>query len=254
MRFKIILEYDGRPFRGWQKQENRIASVQQTVEEAITAFCGEQLTLVAAGRTDAGVHALGQVCHVDFSKPTTAYTVRRALNYHLRDKAVKVLVAEEVSEDFNARFSAITRTYQYRVLNRIAPPVIDVGRVWHVHYNLNLDAMREAAKYLLGYHDFTTFRDSECQAKHALRTLDVLDVTTEGNYVLFDVAAKSFLHHQVRNMVGTLVLVGRGKWTPQRVKDALEAKDRRAGGTRAPAEGLYFTSVLYEKYPKNFQA
>ncbi len=248
MRFKIILEYDGRPFRGWQRQESRIASVQQTVEDALFAFCGEEITLVAAGRTDAGVHALGQVCHFDIQKPTTAYTVRRALNYHLRGKAVKVLFAEEVPQDFSARFSAMAREYEYRILNRIVPPVMDEGRVWHVHHALNIDAMREAANHLLGYHDFTTFRDSECQAKHALRTLDVLDISTTEEYVFFKVVAKSFLHHQVRNMVGTLVLVGRDKWPIARVKTALEAQDRRAGGTRAPAEGLYFKKVYYASY------
>ncbi|MEE8258711.1 MAG: tRNA pseudouridine(38-40) synthase TruA [Sphingomonadales bacterium] len=243
-RYKIIIEYDGTDFVGWQAQENG-PSVQEALEDAIFAFSGEKLRLIAAGRTDAGVHALGQVAHFDLKKKFTPYKVMAAINAHLRGARVAVLKAEAVAGDFNARFSATKRHYLYRILNRKGPPVLDRGKVWYVPQPLDAGKMHEAAKRLVGEHDFTTFRSIRCQAKSPVKTLDQLEVRHEGDEVLIQAAARSFLHHQVRSLVGTLKLVGEGKWSADDVTISLEARDRTKLGFHAPAEGLYLTRVDY---------
>lgn len=243
-RWKLVVEYDGRPFVGWQRQENG-PSIQQALEEAVQRFSGERVVVHGAGRTDAGVHAFGQVAHLDLAKETTARTVRDAVNHHLRPRPIAVLSAEPAAEDFHARLSARQRGYLYRILNRRAPAALDEGRVWHVHRPLDADAMNEAAQVLVGHHDFTTFRASLCQAKSPLKTLDRLAVTRDGDELRIVARARSFLHHQVRNMVGTLALVGTGKWTADDVRRALDARNRAAGGPTAPPDGLYFTDVVY---------
>ncbi|MDG2034616.1 MAG: tRNA pseudouridine(38-40) synthase TruA [Rhodospirillales bacterium] len=245
-RFKLTIEYHGRPFVGWQRQINGM-SVQQALEEAIENFSGETVTLYAAGRTDTGVHATGQVCHVDLEKETDADTVRDAINFHVRPYTVSVLQAEEVDEDFHARFSATQRVYLYKLTNRRGPLAIGRGLSWHIVPDLDTDAMHTAAQFLLGKHDFSTFRAARCQADSPQRTLDLLNVVREGETILVHARARSFLYHQVRNMVGTLKLVGEGKWSPQDVADALAATDRSAGGPTAPPEGLYLTEIKYER-------
>lgn len=247
-RWKLTLEYDGRRFVGWQRQENG-PSVQQAVEEAFTRFSGETVRLACAGRTDAGVHALGQVAHADLNRVFPSETIRNALNHHLAAWPVSVLAVEAVSDDFHARFSCCGRRYRYRILNRRPPPALDAGRVWHVRRPLAVEAMAAAARVLVGHHDFTTFRATLCQAKSPLRTLDQLDVLAVGEEIHILAAARSFLHHQVRNMVGTLAAVGSGQWEVARVAQALAARDRRAGGPTAPAEGLYFIAALYPANP-----
>ncbi len=243
-RWKITLEYDGGVFVGWQRQQNGL-SVQQAVEEAIFGFCKERVTTHVAGRTDAGVHATGQVAHFDLDKDTDADTVRDALNFHLMQHPVKVLSAEEASEEFHARFSAIERRYLFRLLDRRAPPALDKGRVWWVPRKLDAAAMHRAAQGLLGKHDFTSFRAVNCQAKSPVKTLDALDVSRVADEIHVRARARSFLYHQVRNMVGTLKLVGEGKWSAADVTRALEARDRAAAGPTAPPEGLYLTQVIY---------
>ena len=244
VRWKLVLEYDGRPFVGWQRQDNG-PSVQGALEAAVTAFCQETREVVGAGRTDAGVHATGQAAHVDIARATTADTVRDALNAHLRAVPVAVLSAEAVGDDFHARFSAVERRYLYRILDRRPPPTLDAGRVWHVRGRLDADAMHAAARHLVGRHDFTTFRATLCQAKSPEKTLDQLDVSRVGDEVQVTARARSFLHHQVRNMVGTLVQVGLGRWTAVDVAQALAARDRAAGGPTAPPDGLVLTGVGY---------
>jgi tRNA pseudouridine38-40 synthase len=243
-RFKLTIEYDGTPFVGWQRQDNG-PSVQVALETAIKKLCGEDVLVTAAGRTDAGVHALGQVVHVDLAKDWPPETVRSALNYHLQPDPVTILIAERAADDFHARLSATSRAYLYRILNRSAPPAVERNRVWHVHYDLDADAMHAAAQSLIGHHDFTTFRASFCQAKSPMKTLDRLDVSRVGDEVHVQARARSFLHHQVRNMVGTLKLVGQGKWAVRDVADALAARDRTKGGPTAPPDGLYLVSVTY---------
>lgn len=243
-RWKLTIEYDGRPYMGWQHQPHG-ASIQTEIEQAILKFSGETVRLHGAGRTDAGVHALGQVAHFDLEKATTGRTVREAVNAYLRPQPIAVLSAEEAPDDFHARLSARGRRYVYRVLNRPARPALEIGRVWHVPYALDVDAMREGARHLLGKHDFTSFRAAECQAKSPVKTLDRLDILQNGSLLDFAVEARSFLHHQVRNMVGTLVLVGRGKWRPQHVAEALAARDRSAAGPTCPPDGLYLVAVDY---------
>ncbi len=252
-RYKLTIEYMGDGFHGWQRQPD-VPSIQQSIEEAIFKFCAQEVDVVVAGRTDAGVHARGQVAHVDlaaFKRPMDEFSIMKAINAHLRPKTISVLQVERVDEEFHARFSATNKLYQYRVINRHAFLTVEQGRVWHIQKKLNVDAMREGAKLLLGQHDFTTFRDSECQAKSPIKTLDRLDITVK-NYdacggldILFETEGKSFLHHQVRNMVGTLSLVGLGKWQPQDMRTALEAKDRTKGGPTAPSDGLYLVRVDY---------
>ena len=243
-RYKLTVEYDGGGFVGWQRQDNG-PSVQQALEEAIHRFCGESVDCFAAGRTDAGVHALGQVVHFDLAREASADTVRDALNFHLKPAAISVLMAEAVAADFHARFSAKARLYLYRIVNRRAPLAIERGRAWLVWAPLDVGAMHEAAQLLVGHHDFSSFRASLCQADSPMKTLDVLDVTRVDTEVRVAARARSFLHHQVRNMVGTLKLVGEGKWTKEDVARALAARDRSAAGPTAPAEGLYLTDVWY---------
>ena len=243
-RYKLTIEYDGAGLVGWQRQENG-PSVQAALEAAIAKFCGEQVTVYGAGRTDAGVHALGQVAHVDLVRQAPADTVRDAINAHLRPAAIAVLAAEIAPGDFHARFDAIRRHYRYRILNRRAPPALERGLVWHVGAACDAEAMHEAGQILVGKHDFTSFRAAECQAKSPLKTLDALTVSRRGDEIEVAVRAPSFLHHQVRNMVGTLRLIGEGKWSPADLEAALAARDRARGGPTAPAEGLCLVAVDY---------
>ena len=243
-RYRLTIEYDGTPFVGWQRQANGM-SVQQALEEAVTAFCGETVLVQGAGRTDAGVHAAGQVAHVDIARETDAETVVAAVNFHLRPAPVVVLDAAAVGDGFHARFSAVGRCYRYRILNRRPKPALDRDRVWWVPVPLDAAAMHAAAQLLVGKHDFTSFRAAACQAKSPVKTLDRLDVARDGDAIIVEAAAPSFLHHQVRNLVGTLKLVGEGKWTAADVADALAARDRMAGGPTAPAGGLYLVAVRY---------
>ena len=243
-RFRLTVEYDGRPFMGWQRQAHG-PSVQQAIEEAAKAITGEDATVHAAGRTDAGVHALAMEAHVDIARPITAFRLADALNAKLRPQPVAVLAAQEVAEDWHARFSCVGRRYVYRIANRRAPLALEAGRAWRVPVVLHADAMNKAAQVLVGRHDFTTFRSAHCQSESPVKTLDRLTVRRLGETIEIEAAARSFLHHQVRSMVGCLELVGRGKWTKADLRDALEAKDRAALGFNAPPDGLYFVEALY---------
>lgn len=243
-RYKLIVEYDGTPFAGWQLQANA-RSVQQAVEEAIAGFCRHPVRVHCAGRTDAGVHATHQVVHVDLARGWRTDTVRDAANAHLKPQPVAIVEAKAVPDDFNARTSAVGRHYLYRILNRRAPPGLDRHRVWHVPFTLDAEAMQAAARTLVGRHDFTTFRATECQAKSPMKTLDRLDVELSGEEIRVFASARSFLHHQVRSMVGTIMLAGAGRWTVVQVREALEARDRSRCGPVAPACGLYLTGVDY---------
>ncbi len=243
-RYRMTIEYDGRAFVGWQRQDNGLG-VQQVLEKAVTALSGETQTVYGAGRTDAGVHALGQVAHVDIEREFQPYKVRDALNAHVRPHPVAVLAVEKVSEDFHARFSATGRSYEYRIVNRRAPVAIKRGLAWGVPVQLDSDAMHDAAQALIGNHDFSTFRTTLCQAKSPVKTLDHISVKRHGEDIRVRVSARSFLHNQVRIIVGTLRLVGEGKWTRADVADALAARDRRVGGQTAPPDGLYLTEVRY---------
>ena len=243
-RYRILLEYDGGPYAGFQAQASQ-PSVQGALERAIAAFCGETVRVHAAGRTDSGVHATGQVVHVDLSRDWPAETVRKALNAHLRGEPVVVLAAEVAPEDWHARFSAIERRYLYRILNRPSPPGLERGRVWHLRKPLDAAAMHAAAQALVGRHDFTTFRDVHCQSKSPVKTLDTATVVREGEEVRLTFAARSFLHRQVRSMTGSLVEVGAGRWSPADLTAALNAQDRARCGPVAPAHGLTLTGVDY---------
>jgi tRNA pseudouridine38-40 synthase len=243
-RYKLLVEYDGTPFVGWQIQAGGL-SVQGLLAEAVASFAGEQVAVQGAGRTDAGVHALGQVAHVDLAKDWDTDTVRDALTAHLRPHPIAVLAAERVADDFDARFSARQRHYHYRIVNRRADLALDRFRAWRVARPLDAAAMHGAAQALVGRHDFTTFRAAECQAKSPVKTLDRLDVERTGEEVRVHAAARSFLHHQVRSMVGSLVLVGDGKWSATDLSAALAARDRTLCGPVAPPEGLYLVSVDY---------
>lgn len=243
-RYRLVLEYDGAPFVGWQRQENG-ASVQAALEEAIFCLSAERITVTGAGRTDAGVHALGQVAHFDLNRDFPPDKVRDALNYHLKPNPVAVLYAALVPEDFHARFSATRRLYRYRILCRRSPPALERGRAWHVMRELDAATMHEAAQFLVGKYDFTTFRAAECQAKSPVKTLDALTVRRDGEHISLEAMARSFLHNQVRSMVGSLKLVGEGKWSAADLKAALAAQDRARCGTVAPPEGLYLVSVEY---------
>jgi tRNA pseudouridine38-40 synthase len=243
-RYKLLVEYDGTPFVGWQIQAGG-PSVQGLLADAVAAFAGERVAVQGAGRTDAGVHALGQVAHVDLAKDWDTDTVRDALTAHLRPHPVAVLAAERVPDDFDARFSARQRHYLYRIVNRRADLALDRHRAWRVARPLDASAMHAAAQALVGRHDFTTFRAAECQAKSPVKTLDRLDIERSGEEVRMHAAARSFLHHQVRSMVGSLVLVGDGKWSAQDLAAALAARDRSLCGPVAPPEGLYLVSVDY---------
>ena len=246
MRYKIDIEYDGTNLVGWQKQREG-DSVQSLLSCAIKDFCGEDAEVFGAGRTDAGVHAIAQTAHFDISKESEPFKLREGLNYYLRtyDAPVSVLTAEVVDEDFHARFSAKSRSYIYRILNRRAPAVLEKNRVWWVPVPLDVEKMKEGAKYLIGHHDFTSFRAAECQALSPMKTLDKIEITQDGEEIKFYVEAKSFLYHQVRNIVGTLKMVGDGHLKPEDVKTILEAKDRKKAGPTAPACGLYFYQVKY---------
>lgn len=246
MRFKLTIEYDGGPFQGWQRLSEG-ASVQGALEGAAFALTGERCDVVGAGRTDAGVHALGQVAHVDIAKPFAAQRLADALNAHLRPHPIAVLSVQEAAPDFHARFDATRRAYIYRIRNRRAPLTLERGRAWRVARALDADAMAEGARRLLGRHDFTTFRDSQCQAKSPIKTLDVATVTRDGDAVVLRFEAQSFLHRQVRSMVGTLVEVGLGKITADQVAAALAVADRARCGPVAPPDGLYLARVDYAK-------
>jgi tRNA pseudouridine38-40 synthase len=244
-RYRLLIEYDGRPYHGFQAQDG-LASVQGSIERAVKGFCGQTLRLHAAGRTDTGVHATGQMIHVDLEKDWRPEVVRDALNAHLVPEPIVVLEASVAAEGWHARFSARERRYLYRIVNRKSPPALDQGRVWHVKKPLDAEAMHEAAQRLVGHHDFTTFRDLGCQAKSPMKTLDVARVRRDGEQVLLDFASRSFLHRQVRSMTGSLVEVGVGRWDAADLEAALEARDRKACGPVAPAGGLYLPYVGYE--------
>lgn len=244
-RYRLDIEYDGGPYNGFQAQQGQ-PTVQGAIETAIHAFSGQTVRIAAAGRTDTGVHATGQVAHVDLDKDWPAATVMNAINAHLVREAVAVLDCVQVSDDFHARFSAVGRKYLYRILNRPGRPALGQGRVWHVKRPLDAEAMQAGANHLIGLHDFTTFRDVNCQSKSPVKTLDVARVTRVGEEVHLVFEARSFLHRQVRSMAGTLVETGLGRWSPDDVKAALDARDRTACAQVAPSDGLYLTGVVYE--------
>lgn len=246
-RYRVTLEYDGTPFVGWQVQALG-KSVQGRLTEAILKFSGEAVSLRGAGRTDAGVHALGQVAHFELEREWPVETVRAAVNFHLKPDPVAILDCAVVASGFDARFSAVARHYRYRILARSAPPILERDRVWWVPQPLSADAMREAARALVGKHDFTTFRAAGCQAKSPLKTLDRLDARTAGDEIVVEASARSFLHNQVRSMVGSLKLVGEGKWSARDLAAALAARDRAACGPVAPARGLYLVRVDYAQH------
>ena len=245
-RFALTLEFDGTPFFGLQRQAHG-PSVQQAVEEAVHATTGETVTLHAAGRTDAGVHALAMTVHVDIAKAIEPFRLMEALNYHLRAVPVAVIACEVKPDDWHARFSCVGRAYEYRIANRRAPLTLEANRAWQVPQPLDAAAMHRAAQALVGRHDFTTFRSVHCQAQSPEKTLDRLDVSREGDHVIVRTAARSFLHHQVRSMVGCLALVGMGRWREEQVAEALEARDRQALGLNAPPHGLYFVRADYSE-------
>ena len=243
-RYRLTVEFDGRPFMGWQRQAHG-PSVQQAIEQAVTAVTGETAVLHAAGRTDAGVHGRAMAAHVEIAKPITPYRLKEALNARLRPAPVAILACEPVADDWHARFSCIGRRYLYRIVNRRAPLTLDAGLAWQVTTSLDADAMHAAAQRLVGNHDFTTFRSAHCQAQSPVKTLDRLNVRRDGELIEIEAAARSFLHHQVRSMVGCLALVGREKWGADDLSDALEARDRARLGLNAPPDGLYFMEALY---------
>ncbi len=243
-RFRLTVEFDGRPFMGWQRQSHG-PSVQGAIEQAVHDITGETATLHAAGRTDAGVHARAMVAHVDIAKPFTPFRLRDGLNARLRPNPVAILNAEVVPDDWHARFSCLGRAYEYRIINRRAPLTLDKGLAWQVATALDADAMHAAAQLLVGLHDFTTFRSVHCQSASPVKTLDRLDVVRDGDVITIKAEARSFLHHQVRSMVGCLMLVGRGTWTARDLLAALEAKDRAALGFNAPPDGLAFMCARY---------
>ncbi|HEX8309513.1 MAG TPA: tRNA pseudouridine(38-40) synthase TruA [Allosphingosinicella sp.] len=243
-RFRLSVEYDGGPFMGWQRQAHG-PSVQQAIEEAVEAITGAPAAVHAAGRTDAGVHALAMAAHVDVERPITPFRLAEGLNARLRPLPVAVLEAQPVAADWHARFSCIGRRYLYRIVNRSAALALEAGRAWQVAVPLDSEAMGSAAQALVGLHDFTTFRSAHCQSESPVKTLDRLAVRREGDVILIEAAARSFLHHQVRSMVGCLQLVGRGKWSAADLKAALQAKDRAALGLNAPPQGLYFVEAVY---------
>ena len=243
-RFALTLEFDGGPFFGLQRQGHG-PSVQESIERAVLEVTGETVTMHSAGRTDSGVHALAMVSHVDIAKAITPFRLMEALNARLRPDPIAVLKCEPKPDDWHARFSCIGRRYEYRIANRRAPLTLERGHAWHVARPLDAEAMHGAAQALVGRHDFTTFRSAHCQAKDPVKTLDRLDVRRIADHVLIEAEARSFLHHQVRSMVGTLALVGLGQWSEEQVAEALAAKDRAALGLNAPAEGLYFVEARY---------
>ena len=243
-RYKLVIEYDGAPFRGWQRQADD-PTVQAAIETAVTRFSGETARLTCAGRTDAGVHAIHQVAHLDLARDWRTDTVRDALNAHLRPAPISILDCRIVPDDWHSRFSCIGRAYQYRIVNRRAPLTVERNRAWQVIQKLDADAMHDAAQLLVGLHDFTTFRSAHCQSESPIKSLDRLDVRREGEHVIVEAAARSFLHHQVRSMVGSLAAVGTGRWSADDLKVSLEAKDRNELALNAPPEGLYFVKAVY---------
>ena len=248
-RYALKIEYDGTPFHGWQRQEAGLPTVQGAIENAIAAIEPERVTIAGAGRTDTGVHASGQVATADLLKEWQPFKLMEALNHHLKPAPVAIVAAALAPEEFHARFSAIHRAYRYRLLIRRAPAVFARNLVWRIGYRLDLGAMREGAAHLIGKHDFTTFRAVICQAKSPIKSLDSIEISARGDEIHIDVAAPSFLHNQVRSIVGTLERVGAGKWEAEAVKAALDAKDRAACGPVAPASGLMLTGVTYPQDP-----
>lgn len=244
-RYKITIEYDGTGISGWQSQANG-NSIQQFLELAIATFTKEKVMVHGSGRTDAGVHALAQVAHFDLKKDYPTHVVQRAINHFLKPNKVIVTNCEIVDDEFHARFSAKRRLYQYVVLSRSAPSLLFENKVWHVKEKLDIKRMQAAADLLIGQHDFSSFRATHCQALSPIKTVEEIKIIQEGDKILFNLKAPSFLHHMVRNIVGTLVLVGKGKWRIEDIKKALDAKDRKAGGPTAPAQGLYFVRVEYD--------
>ena len=243
-KYKITIEYDGTNIAGWQRQVNG-PSIQQFLEEAIEKFSKEQVIVYAAGRTDAGVHATGQVAHFALTNEYPSHIAQRAINHFLRPNKVVIIDCQIADDEFHARFSAKKRNYKYIILNRFSPSVLDKNKAWHIHKKLDLDKMQEAAKFLIGTHDFTSFRALHCQAKSPVKTIDDITIYNEGEKIIFTLRATSFLHHMVRNIVGSLVFVGIGKWQPEDLRIALEAQNRSKAGPTAPACGLYFTKVEY---------
>ncbi|MBS0242035.1 MAG: tRNA pseudouridine(38-40) synthase TruA [Proteobacteria bacterium] len=243
-RYRIIIEYDGTPFVGWQIQADG-RSVQGRLTEAVEAFSGERVSIRGAGRTDTGVHAKGQVAHFDLARDWEPFKVREALNFHLKPDPIVILDADRAASDFDARFSAVKRHYLYRILARKGPPALDRNRVWWVPRPLSAEAMAEAATHVIGRHDFTTFRAAGCQAASPVKTLDRLDVIATGEEIRIEASARSFLHHQVRSLVGSLKHVGEGKWQPDDMRAALESRDRARCGALAPSRGLYLVAVDY---------
>jgi tRNA pseudouridine38-40 synthase len=243
-RWRLKIEYDGGPFMGWQRQDHG-PSVQQALEEALHRMTGEEAVFTAAGRTDAGVHALAMSAHVDVMTSLTPHRLRDGLNALVRPLPISVLDVAEAARDWHARFSSIGRRYLYRILNRRSPPAVDAGRMWHIAVPLDVEAMKEGAAHLIGRHDFTTFRSAHCQSDSPVKTLDRLEVSRAGEEIHVEAAARSFLHHQVRSMVGCLAMVGRGQWQPDDMRKALEARDRSALGLNAPPHGLYFVEAIY---------
>ncbi len=251
-RYKLTIEYFGGDFCGWQAQEG-VATVQQSIEEALTPLLqaeDEQPRLFCSGRTDTGVHALGQVAHIDLSRHMDGYKLLKALNYYLYNQRIKIVACENLGKanesDFHARFSCIQRSYKYRMINRLAPLAIEKDQAWHFPYPLDEKKMHQAAQYLIGKHDFSSFRAAGCQASSPLRSIDEISVTRKDDEITIFIAAQSFLYHQVRNIVGSLALVGQGKWSAAHFKTIFEAKDRTKAGPTAPAEGLYFLAAKYE--------
>jgi len=243
-RYALTLEFDGTPFMGLQRQLHG-ATVQKSIEDAILAITGEQVSMHAAGRTDAGVHALAMRAHLDIAKDMTPFRLMEALNAMLRPAPIAVIACEQVADDWHARFSCIGRSYRYRIIERRAPLTLEMNRAWHVRHQLDAEAMHRAAQALVGRHDFTTFRSVHCQSRDPVKTLDRLDVRREGNLLTIEAEARSFLHHQVRSMVGCLALVGLGRWQEGQIAVALAAKDRAALGLNAPPQGLYFVAARY---------
>ena len=245
-RWRLTIEFDGRPFMGWQRQDHG-PSVQQSLEEAIDRMTGERASVHAAGRTDAGVHALAMAAHCDIQKSVTEHRLREGLNALVRPNPISITAVEQIADDWHARFSCIGRKYLYRILNRRAPPALDRGRVWHIAVPLDVEAMADGAAHLVGHHDFTTFRSVHCQSESPVKTLDRLEVTRVGEEIRIEADARSFLHHQVRSMVGCLALVGGGNWAPNDIKKALESRNRAELGLNAPPDGLYFVEAVYPR-------
>jgi tRNA pseudouridine38-40 synthase len=243
-RFRLTVEYDGRPYMGWQRQAHG-PSIQQAIEDVINAITGEKAAVHAAGRTDAGVHALAMAAHVDINKTFTPFRLMEAFNALLKPQPVSIIACATVPDDWHARFSCLGRDYLYRIVNRRAPLALEAGHAWRIARALDADAMHAAAQTLVGRHDFTTFRSAHCQAESPVKTLDRLDVKRQGDAILIEASARSFLHHQVRSMVGCLSMVGQGQWSADDLHAALAAKDRAALGLNAPPDGLYFVSARY---------